>query len=86
MRQPEKTSSLTPAERVAYAKRLRDAAKVIDALDRQLDGDGWVFRKPSLIDGLRRIEAFTNDLRRTVNLIQSGKNLDRDSTKADLTI
>lgn len=85
-RQPEKTDIITPEERRSYAKRLREVAEMIDTFNDVAghESSAYVFRKPSLIDGLRRIEAFGADLRKTINQVIAKKPLKKNSRKTDL--
>lgn len=85
-RAPELTTLTTSKERQAFARRLREAARVLDEFDETVEGaDSWIFRVPSIVDGLRRVESFVEDLRRTTNYVVSGRELTKRSTKADLT-
>lgn len=85
-REPEKTEKLTPEERRAYSRRLREIADAVDMFHDVVghESDAYVFRKPSLVDGLRRVEAFGSDLRKTINQVIAGKPLKKGSRKADL--
>lgn len=85
-REPEKTDCLTPEERRAYSRRLRELADAIDMFHDVTghESNGYVFRKPSLVDGVRRIEAFGSDLRKTINQVIAGKPLRKNSRKQDL--
>ncbi|MCC9603538.1 hypothetical protein LOC67_23560 [Stieleria sp. JC731] len=85
-RNPEKTEQMSPEERRSYARRLREAADAIEALHDVVGHEttAWVFRKPSLVDGLRRVESFSRDARRTINQVIAGRPLKKSSSKDDL--
>lgn len=84
-RQKEAIASFTDDELRVYADRLREIAKRLDEFRENVPGkEKWAFRRPSLEDGLRRIESFDKDLRRTLMLAYMKKPLGPKSEKSDL--
>jgi len=81
----EQTKPLNAREAASYAARLQRVVDALgaaqDAIGQAEEGELWLFRKPSLEDGLRRLEAALPESEKSVSAFNEGRPFGPDTEK-----
>jgi len=81
----EQTKPLNAREAASYAARLQRVVDALgsaqEAISQAEDGELWLFRKPSLEDGLRRLEAALPEIEKSVSAFNEGRPFGPDTEK-----